>query len=89
MIVRKDNSLVIPILTTKKIEAINQYIHKFTPVSLLVRAARYPTALLIYAALREIELYNNLLEWVTDTMKWSENESERRKYALEYFYYFF
>ena len=31
----------------------------------------------------EIELYNNMLEWVTDTMKWSENESERRKYALE------
>ena len=31
----------------------------------------------------EIELYNNLLEWVTDTMKWSENESERRKYALK------
>lgn len=31
----------------------------------------------------EIELYNNLLEWVTDTMKWSESEAERRKYALE------
>lgn len=31
----------------------------------------------------EIELYNNLLEWVTDTLKWSENEVERKKYALE------
>lgn len=31
----------------------------------------------------EIELYNNLLEWVTDTMKWSENEIERKKYSLE------
>lgn len=31
---------------------------------------------------KENELYNNLLEWVTDTLKWSENDAERKKYAL-------
>lgn len=31
----------------------------------------------------ETELYNNLFEWVADTMNWSDNEIERRKYALE------
>ena len=32
---------------------------------------------------KENELYNNLLEWVTDKIKWSKNEAERKKYALE------
>ena len=31
---------------------------------------------------QETELYNNLLEWVTDTIKWLQNDIERKMYAL-------
>lgn len=31
----------------------------------------------------EVELFNQLLEWVTETMKWSQRDNERKRYALE------
>ena len=31
---------------------------------------------------QETELYNNLLEWVTDTIKWLQNDIERKMYAI-------
>lgn len=31
---------------------------------------------------QEVELYNNLLEWVREKIKWHESETERKKYAL-------